>query len=433
MLRNYLWRIGWLLVVLSCSGLLLLVGYRNLSIRFIADPRFQIDRTGLLTIHRNIPESPRLNIRLAESYLADVANGEQALEAASYHSRLAANHSLWDYRAAHTLGTILEIGGDLEGAERALRAAVRLSPNFTPANWALGNLLVRQSRQEEALQFLGNAARLDQSLYPSVFELIGESSGGDATVALRMTANDPEAQLSLVNYLMEQSRDEPALELFRQIDVQYRQRSSRTLPFITRQLEIGQAVRARQLWIELYPPKGTADSGVSNGGFEQETMLDRADQKDLESLFDWSFAPSSYARIGIDTGSAESATRSLRIIFVGKDTTTLMTEIRQLLALEPGASYRLSFSYRTSLLTSPLGPRVAVTSDNGIVAQSAPIQNGTSGSWIKSSFDFRAPNDRGRKYVSIIRQPQFSYDDPTSGIVWFDDFSLAEINSGTEP
>ena len=430
MLRKNLWRIGWLLAVVLSTSLILVLGYRNLSVRFIADPRFQIDRQGLLMIHRNIPDSPRLNLRLADSYLAEVANGQQALEAARYHSRLAAEHSLWDYRAAHTLGTILEIDGDQEGAERALRSAVRLSPNYTRANWALGNLLVRQSRLAESLPFLANAARLDQSLYPAVFELLWEAAGGEATFALQLTAGNAEAQLGLIEYLLDRSQSEAALALFHQIDLDQRRRSARTARFIARLIEMGELRQARQLWAEIYPERLLAAHDLANGDFEQPTMLDRGESSELESLFDWTFTPSNFARIGIDTGSASTGSRSLRLTFVGKDTTTLRNEIRQQLALKPGAAYRLSFAYRTVDFTSPLGPRVAVITDSGIIAQSAAIPNspaGTGSNWTEASFQFTAPVDQHRKYLAIIRQPQFSYDEPTRGGIWFDDFTLREI------
>ncbi|MFM8395826.1 MAG: tetratricopeptide repeat protein [Acidobacteriota bacterium] len=427
MLRKHLWRIGLLLAVLLCSTLILRLGYHNLSVRFIADPRFQLNREGLLLIHRSIPDSPRLNLRLAESYLADAVSGRQALEAARYHARLAAARSLWDYRTAHILGTILEIDGDLEGAEKAHRLAVRLAPNYTRANWALGSLLLRESRFDESLPYLSTAARIDPRLYPSLFDQLGEFSGWSSEFAQKLTANDPQAQLMLVEYLLEQSRQELALSFFHQTAPEYRRRASGTLRILSVLIEGGQSDLARQLWTELYPEGGSGINPVWNGDFEKETKLDRAERSDLESLFDWTFTPSRYARISIDNVSAGTGSRSLRIVFVGLDTTTLSREIRQQVTLRPGTAYRVTFSYRTSELTSPEGPRVAIASEAGTLAVSPAIPGGTSSSWIETGFEFTAGPEPGRKFLSIIRQPQFSYDDPTRGVVWFDDFKITEL------
>lgn len=434
MFRNYLWRLGWLVVLLIASTLVVLLGYHNLSVRFASDTRFQIDRQGLLAIHRNIPNSPRLNNRLAESYLRDVAIDEQALKSALYHARMAADRSLWDYRTAHILGSILEISGDLEGAERALRSAVRLSPNYTRANWALGNLLARQSRLEESLPYLTNAASHDPALYPSVFDILWEISDGNENLVTQITANNADAQFKLVDHLLDRSRDESALRLFRQIDPQRRRNSTRTLNFILRQIDGGNYFHARELWSELYPEKISTENLITNGGFEQQTMLDRGRIDELETLFEWRVTPSRYAQIGIDGVSSGDGARSIRVLFIGKDTTVLDKEIRQQIALKPGSRYRLTFAYRTSQFSSPLGPRVAITSDKEIIAQSEAIQSGSVGtragnSWIESGFEFSAPIGSGRRYVSIIRQPQFSYDDPTTGVVWFDAFSLIELDT----
>jgi hypothetical protein len=46
--------------------------------------------------------------------------------------------------------------------------------------------------------------------------------------------------------------------------------------------------------------------------------------------------------------------------------------------------------------------------------------------WQKLVVSFVAPADLSLATLAIVRTPRFSYDDPTSGIVWFDDFSLVE-------
>jgi len=435
-LRNNFQRACWLLIVCITASLLFFLVYHNLNVRFISDSRFKLDRDGLNSIHQAIPQSPRLNLRLAESYLVEAAATEEAARLAASHAASAANRSLWDYRTAYTLGTILELNGDITGAEAALRNAVRLSPRYKRANWALGNLLLRQGRLDESLNFLKAAARIDSTLYPVLYDRFQLAAGGDLSLADRLTADDPVARLSFVQYLLEKAEFERALQFFPTVDPQVRSRSPLTLNILINLIDTGHVLTARRLWNDLQSqPSPNSQNLLWNGDFETSSSIDNAADNtgsaQLASLFNWNFKTSSQVRFGIDTVSAGTGTHALRLMFLGSDTTTLRNEIRQLAPLKPGSRYRIDFAFRTKDFQSPLGPRVAIVTDSQVIAQSSPIPNGTSDAWQRATFEFSAPSDNGRKFISIIRQPAFSYDDPSTGVVWFDDFLLTDISSTT--
>jgi hypothetical protein len=59
------------------------------------------------------------------------------------------------------------------------------------------------------------------------------------------------------------------------------------------------------------------------------------------------------------------------------------------------------------------------------IVKSAPISAG-SGDWRPVVIDFTAPENTRAIVITIKRVPKFSYDEPTSGTVWFDDFVLTE-------
>ncbi|NDD64795.1 MAG: hypothetical protein EBZ36_12615, partial [Acidobacteria bacterium] len=100
-LRNSTQRLCLVIAVLVTAIPLLFLIYRNITIRFVADPRFVVDRETLLAMHRGIPDSPRLNLKLAELFLADAASSEESARMAQKHALDAASRSLWDYRAAY--------------------------------------------------------------------------------------------------------------------------------------------------------------------------------------------------------------------------------------------------------------------------------------------------------------------------------------------
>ena len=59
------------------------------------------------------------------------------------------------------LGRARERSGDTEGAERALRRALDLAPNYARVQWALGNALLRQGRVDEAFAEIQKAVAGD--------------------------------------------------------------------------------------------------------------------------------------------------------------------------------------------------------------------------------------------------------------------------------
>jgi hypothetical protein len=113
--------------------------------------------------------------------------------------------------------------------------------------------------------------------------------------------------------------------------------------------------------------------------------------------------------------------------FTGRDTTRLDDEISQRFLVQPGARYKLDCFVKTEGLVTPEGPRVVVSDSksSAVIAGSEPIPRG-SNDWRRVSVDFVAPPAAHSLVVAIRRIPKFSYDDPTKGTIWFDDFSLTE-------
>ena len=101
-------------------------------------------------------------------------------------------------------------------------------------------------------------------------------------------------------------------------------------------------------------------------------------------------------------------------------------QVEQLVLVKPGASYRLHCFVRAADLKSPEGPRIAVApaaATHDLLAQSEPVATGTS-DWRELTVDFVVPPNVTTMFVSIKRTPKFSFDQPTSGTVWFDGFTL---------
>src|SRR5262249_55249195 len=108
-------------------------------------------------------------------------------------------------------------------------------------------------------------------------------------------------------------------------------------------------------------------------------------------------------------------------------TTALNNEMRQLVKTRPGARYTLACYVKAERLVTPDGPQVVVTTQDSatLIATSASIGAG-SYDWRLLTMDFVAPRDAHALVITIKQTPQFSYVEPTTGTVWFDDFVLTE-------
>ena len=165
---------------------------------------------------------------------------------------------------------------------------------------------------------------------------------------------------------------------------------------------------------------------IWDGGFEMDPV------KGL-NLFNWVIRPDKFALVAIDRSLARTGERSLRMAFSGLDTTIIRDQVQQTIILKPGARYFLECYAKAKDLVTPEGPRIAVIGQGGLLSQSDPVRT-DSDDWQKLTISFVAPaNQRLNQQanqapatLAIVRTPKFSYDDPTTGIIWFDDFSLVE-------
>ena len=193
---------------------------------------------------------------------------------------------------------------------------------------------------------------------------------------------------------------------------------------MNRLISTGHAALAHDLWCALLQrdwdgPEESTDR-IWNGGFESDILVDFAQ-------FDWSIQPSNYARISIDSQTAHTGRRSLRIDFIGRETTRLEGEIQQLTLVRPGTHYRLQYYVKTQDLVVSEGPRVVVSGKSTSrewIAASDPPRAGSS-DWHRRTLEFTASSPA--VIVAIQQKPRYSYEDPTHGTAWYDDFEIQQV------
>jgi hypothetical protein len=170
--------------------------------------------------------------------------------------------------------------------------------------------------------------------------------------------------------------------------------------------------------IAMRPEIQVSGNLIWDGGFETDAVAGL-------NQFSWVIRPNRFAWIGFDRSVARTGVRSLKMIFSGLDTTTLSDQVQQSIVLRPGASYQLECYAKVKDLSAPEGPRIAVIGQNGMIGASGPVSADVDG-WQRLTISFVAPANQTAATLAIVRTPKFSYDDPTRGIIWFDDFTLVE-------
>jgi tetratricopeptide (TPR) repeat protein len=407
------------LVLLSVCSLLVVGIVSNFTVGVLTDERVTIPPNTLAAASGFYPYSSRLHARLAQ-----VSEQESDLSQARDHALSAVRLSPHNYNYRLLLASIEEATGDSAAAEQSLKAGLALAPNKTEVHWQLANLLLREGGLEQAVDQFRAACALDAKLLPVTLNLVSRSSGGNLQALEAVTDSQPEARLTLARFLLKHDNAGDASRIFGQLGPRVRLAAKEAREFLESLIAAGDLSLARDLWIGTHADAGRDPRLIWNGSFESDIAKEFAQ-------FDWITSNNEYAKIRIGAGVARTGSRSLRIEFAGRDTTRLDGEIKQMVLLRPNAHYGIECYANAERLVTPEGPRVVMTTINShdSIAASEPIAAGQPG-WQRIYFEFDAPStvkgDPVALLITIRRRPKFSYDEPTRGSLYLDDFTLTE-------
>lgn len=382
------------------------------------------------TAARLAPDDP-----LARRALASVLQrgvGANDLQSAIDEYKRAVSLSPGDFRLWTDLGRAEEQAGNMAESEKALRRAVELAPHYSWPRWHLGNFLLRRTRYDEALTELRRVAEIDQTKRGAVFDYAWMIYGGDVAAVSRSLGDSPDVRAEFISYLIGRKRMTEALESWAGFTREQKKEFESTGRLLVDSLVAEKRFRmALEALRDLSEEKAGLETGkVSNGGFEGAVAQDGGD------LFAWNVPSSAQARASLDPGKAQQGGLSLRLNFNASEAFDL--NVSQLVAVEPGASYRLTFYVRTSGLKSAAAPVVRILSavDKSRLAESAQSPTGDS-DWQKVSVDFRVPADVDGITLGIGRAVCAAEGGvcPIFGTVWYDDFNLqpAGREAGARP
>lgn len=322
------------------------------------------------------------------------------------------------------LGRAREQTGDAEGAEKALRKASQLAPNYAQVQWSLGNALLRQGKSGEALIEIRRAIASDPNLTNPAISAFWQIYEGDVSQTRQAIGDSAEANAAFAVFLARQNRFDESFEIWNSLPSELKTSVlKKNGEELLNQFMAAKKYRTAQrisTEISANEAKNPAFEQIANGGFETDVKMQNA------GVFEWRIADGSQPQIGLDNQVRRGGERSLLLIFNSTDGKSFRP-VSQTVTVAPEKTYRLSAFYKPELKTSAgLKWEIADASDGKILGATAAIAG--SADWTNLSINFTTAKTTEAVVVRLTRENCQSVICPTSGKIWFDDFSLTVNN-----
>jgi len=323
------------------------------------------------------------------------------------------------------LGVTLDRFGDRAGAEAAFRKSISLAPLFAQPHWQLGNMLYRAERYPEAFEELRRGTRSNRNLTDGLLRLAWAQANGDVAAVLQMVQPvSRRNHIDLARFLAGQGKGSDSAAQVREAgDAGSDEERNLLRETVVQLLAARDFSNALEIWRLTHASsvRNDASAQIVNGDFLDSIL--RGDPG-----FGWQLPEVANASVAIDTASPGLGSRSLRIEFSG-DNAPLTPLVNQLVLLEPGKRYSLSFIAKTENLVSGGPPVIAALAMTGdppkIIGQSALLSVGTT-AWTPYHFEFWTDDATRAVVFSLQRQPCNQLPCPIFGKLWLSKFSLAK-------
>lgn len=327
--------------------------------------------------------------------------------------------SPFDFRLWFELGKARERNGDTEGAEKALRKALELAPNYSQVQWSLGNFLLRQGKSEEAFIEIRKAAEGDKVFANPAVASAWQIFQGDTVQIKKYVGDSANLKAAFASILAKEKRFDDAFEIWNSLPETTRKNEFKSNgdEIYQKMLEAKKYRSALQIYSQIAESdeKKFALGKITNGSFEAENPK-------TPGVFEWQIAEGVEPQVGIDNTQKHSGNISLKLIFNNSDGKAFRS-ISQSVAVEANKKYVFETFYKSELKTATTVKWEIIDAADGKVLTSTEAI-AANADWTSLKTEFVAPETTEAITIRLVRIGCNSTLCPITGKIWFDDFSL---------
>jgi len=322
------------------------------------------------------------------------------------------------------LGVTLDRLGDQARAEAALRESIRLAPSFAQPHWQLGNLLFRKTAYEEAFSEMRFAAASNPDLAAQIVELAWVAADGDVAKAEHyVQPQTRRAHLQMAALLAKEGKASEAGSHLTKVSEPYDETERSLLNQTVGQLIADQQfAEAFIIWSSAHHVTVAENA---RDQFLNPDFVDPVKQGDLG--FGWQLTAVPNISVSVNMEGPAPGTRSLCLSFSG-DSPRESESLYQLVLLNPGKRYLLTFMARAKDIVSGGPPVVVVTTLGGSAAKDVGESKVLSAQpgWNTYEVEFQADEKTSTARVGVQRLPCNQNPCPIFGQLCLSRFSLKQ-------
>jgi len=367
------------------------------------------------------PSDPQTHLTAARIYQRTFDAGDLTKSLTEYEKAVAL--SPYNYLAWIDLGKALGLNGDTDGAQAAYARAMHLAPNYAPVQWAYGNALIRQGKNDEGFALIAKAATANSDYAQPAVTTALQIFDNDIGQVQRSLGDNDVTNASLASALANQMHFDAAFATWSKLSEGGRSTKFKKLSddliekfAAARKFSFAAGVASGMQTGETEKP---VVGQISNGGFEAGVKIRNA------ALFEWQIAEGAQPQIALNETETYGGKYSLWLIFNSFET-AVFRSISQTVAVVPGTEYEFEAFYKSDLKTTAniKWEIVNALTNAPVAATSAAVP---APDWMPLRVRFTLPTDSDGIIIRLIREGCNGPSCPTNGSLAFDDISLRRL------
>lgn len=365
------------------------------------------------------PSDPQTHFASAVLHEKTFLPGDLPKSLAEFEQAAALSPS--DYLLWFELGKARDRGGDPEGAEKALRRALVLAPNYSQIQWTLGNFLLRQGNEAEAFAHIRKAAEGDKTFAAPAIASTWLLFQGDTPRIKSYIGESVNLKAAFAALLAKEKRFDEALDIWLSLPEAARKNDFKAngKDIYQKMLDARKYRAAVGVFSDIAESeeKKFAVGRITNGGFESNINPENPE------VFEWQIGGGIEPQILIDKAQKHGGEISLVMVLNNTDGKAFRN-ISQTVAVEANKKYVFETFYKSELKTSTTfkWEIVDAADSNNVLASTDAIA--ANADWTSLKAEFVVPETTEAVLIRLKRNACAGTLCPISGKLWFDDFSL---------